>query len=121
MRAKEIVIIFLAFSIIQNVTTISFKTILLKSSVKRPSVRQLTPQSSSYQYTLQKIKSAVRFKQRDDLRFFKDTPIFKRGSVYKFKIELKINGKFHECFVRINMDTYHLTNSMFPHCWLKQT
>jgi hypothetical protein len=102
-------------SCIESISTLPVvsRSLLSRLRSKRPELRRLAPKSSGFHFALDHINKILRTKGMN-VKYVANTPIYKRGPVYKFKVTLMDNSGRLPCYARIHLESL----SIFD-CWRK--
>jgi hypothetical protein len=114
---KVFLVILVAFSCFESFESQPLSRLLSKLRSKKPGVRRLSYRSSGYRSTLERINSILKAEAKDfEVKHVRNTPIFKRGAVYKIQVDAaKIGNSITEhyrCYARIDLEFL----SVFD-CW----
>jgi hypothetical protein len=105
-----IVIVLICIESIDSSPVIA-RSLMSRFKSKRPELRRLAPKSSGFLFAMEHINMILKTKGVQ-VKHVANTPIFKRGPVYKFKVTILHDLKKKPCYARINLESL----SIFD-CW----
>jgi hypothetical protein len=114
---KVLLVLLMAFSCFESFDSLPLFRLLSKLRSKKPEVRRLTSRSSGYVAALERINVILKTQSKGfEVKHVRNTPIFKRGAVYKIKVDATKVGNFiterYRCYARIDLEFL----SVFD-CW----